>query len=89
MFCSIANILSKLWQHDPHVALKTLKKYYEVVRTQSKRLAGYEMPTDGNTMIFVFHEAVAAVNFCMRVQNGNYYYLFFISGKFHSINLAI
>lgn len=59
---------TKLWEYDPRVMMRSLTLHNEVLRTQMKRLGGYEVKTEGDAFMIVFSDPLAAVNFCLRTQ---------------------
>lgn len=59
---------TKLWEYDPRVMMRSLTLHNEVLRTQMKRLGGYEVKTEGDAFMIAFNDPINAVNFCLRSQ---------------------
>jgi serine/threonine protein kinase/ABC-type branched-subunit amino acid transport system substrate-binding protein len=59
---------TKLWEYDPRVMMRSLTLHNEVLRTQMKRLGGYEVKTEGDAFMISFSDPLNAVNFCLRAQ---------------------
>eukprot|EP00026_Physarum_polycephalum_P001102 Phypoly_transcript_01103.p1 GENE.Phypoly_transcript_01103~~Phypoly_transcript_01103.p1 ORF type:complete len:774 (+),score=173.32 Phypoly_transcript_01103:1162-3483(+) len=59
---------TKLWEYDPRVMMRSLTLHNEVLRTQMKRLGGYEVKTEGDAFMIAFSDPIHAVNFCLRTQ---------------------
>lgn len=59
---------TKLWEFDPRVMMRSLTLHNEVLRTQMKRLGGYEVKTEGDAFMIAFSDPISAVNFCLRAQ---------------------
>lgn len=71
-----------MWEYDPRVMMRSLTLHNEVLRTQMKRLGGYEVKTEGDAFMISFADPINAVNFCLRTQLGknlyNLYHLIYV-----------
>jgi hypothetical protein len=56
--------------------MRSLTMHNEVLRTQMKRLGGYEVKTEGDAFMIAFSDPIHAVNFCLRSQAGTFFLLF-------------
>jgi class 3 adenylate cyclase len=59
---------TELWSHDQGLMSHCLTLHDAAMRQSLANFNGYEITTEGDAFVLVFHTAADAINFCFEVQ---------------------
>lgn len=68
VFTSVCNT-AQLWDHDPHVMMRSLILHNEIMRDLVQKHSGYEVKSNGDSFLFAFADPINATNFCLSAQS--------------------
>ena len=59
---------TELWEWDSDAMMEALNLHDRIIRSQLAQYCGYEVSTEGDAFLLVFHEAVDAVSWALAIQ---------------------